>query len=192
MTCQQSCLWTPSLPPLPLVLAPALDIYWVPAAHYDLSEAFNKAKATSLPPHRPYDCAIDLLLGTSTPKGCLYSLSAPEREAMEEYIQNSLAAGIIRPSSSPAGAGFSFMVKKDRSLRPCIDYQGLNNITVKNSYPKLDLRNAYHLVRIQDGAEWKTAFNSPTGHYEYLVMPFGLTNAWQSFKRWSTTCCGTC
>ena len=85
---------------------------------------------------------------------------------MEEYIRSSLAAGIIRPSSLPAGAGFFFVGKKDKSLRPCIDYRGLNDITVKNRYPlpllssnfemlqgatvfsKLDLRNAYHLVRI--------------------------------------------
>ncbi|KAF7640898.1 hypothetical protein LDENG_00006770, partial [Lucifuga dentata] len=114
---------------------------------------------------------------------------------METYINDSLAAGIIRPSSSPAGAGFFFVEKKDRTLRPCIDYRGLNDITIKNRYPlpllssafellqgatifsKLDLRNAYHLVRICEGDEWKMAFNTPTGHYEYLVMPFGLTNA---------------
>ena len=85
------------------------------------------------------------------------------------------------------------MDKNDKSLWPCIDYRSLNDVTIKNGYPlplrslellqgasvftKLDLRNAYHLVRIREGDEWKTAFNTPRGHYEYLVMPFGLTNA---------------
>ncbi|KAI3351394.1 hypothetical protein L3Q82_020203 [Scortum barcoo] len=156
---------------------------------------FSKAKATSLPPHRPYDCPIDLLPGASLPTSRLYNLSRPEREAMEKYISESLAAGLIRPSSSPLGAGFFFVEKKDKTLRPCIDFRGLNDITIKNKYPlplidpafepfhqatifsKLDLRNAYHLVRIREGDEWKTAFNTPLGHFEYQVMPFGLTNA---------------
>lgn len=68
-------------------------------------------------------------------KGRLYSLLAPETGAMTEYIQSSLKAGLIRPSSSPARAGFFFFCKKDGSLHPCIDYRGLNNITVKNRYP---------------------------------------------------------
>ena len=113
---------------------------------------------------------------------------------MGTYITDSLNSGIICPSSSPLGAGF-FFVEKDKSLRPCIDFRGLNTITVKNKYPlplisstfeplkcttiftKLDLRNAYYLVRIKYGDEWKTAFNTPPGHFEYLVMPLGLTNA---------------
>ena len=113
---------------------------------------------------------------------------------MESYITESLAAGIICPRH-PWELDSFFTDKKDKSLRPCIDFRGLNNITIKNKYPlplissafeplqgatifsKLDLRNAYHLVRIREGDEWKTAFNTPLGHFEYLVMPFGLTNA---------------
>lgn len=79
----------------------------------------------------------------------------------------SLDSGIIRPSSSPLGAGFFFVAKKNKTLRACIDFRGLINITVKNKYPlplinsafeslyvatifsKLDLRNTYHLVCIE-------------------------------------------
>ena len=194
--CLSSCLKSALMP---ISLSPATeefpDLSKVPQEYMDLKPVFSKSHAVSLPPHRPYDCAIELLPGTSPPKGRLYSLSPSEREAMNRYISDSLAAGIIRPSSSPAGAGFFFVGKKDGSLRPCIDYRGLNDITIKNRYPlplmstafellqgaqfftKLDLRNAYHLVRIREGDEWKTAFNTPTGHYEYLVVPFGLTNA---------------
>lgn len=53
---------------------------------------------------------------------------------MEKYLQESLAAGIIRPSSSPLGAGFFFVSKKDKTLTPCIDFRGLNSITVKNKH----------------------------------------------------------
>ncbi|KAI2659925.1 Transposon Tf2-9 polyprotein [Labeo rohita] len=194
--CHESCLVSacPSVSES-VLQEKAADLCNVPAEYLDLKEVFSKSRAASLPPHRPYDCAIELLPGTSPPKGKLYSLSIPEREAMEKYISDSLAARFIRPSSSPAGAGFFFVGKKDGSLRPCIDYRGLNNITVKNTYPlplissaferlqgasiftKLDLRNAYHLVRIRRGDEWKTAFNTPRGHFEYLVMPFGLSNS---------------
>jgi hypothetical protein len=90
--------------------------------------------------------------------------------------------------------------KKDGGLRPCIDYRGLNKITVKYSYPllliasmteslhwarfftKLDLRSAYNLVRIRAGEEWKTAFSTHSGHYEYLVMLYGLMNAPSVFQ----------
>lgn len=109
---------------------------------------------------------------------------------MKEYIETSMKVEIIRPSSL---AGFFFLGKKDKSLRPCIDYSPLNDITIKNRYPlllmsfdqlqqakvftKLDLHNAYHLIRIREVDELKMGFNTPSGHYEYLVMPFGLTNA---------------
>ncbi|KAI7808332.1 Pol polyprotein [Triplophysa rosa] len=196
-SCHVSCLG-PASSPVSVFYAPQVqpaDLTGVPVEYHDLSMVFSKSRATSLPPHRSYDCAINLLPGTSPPKGRLYSLSGTEREAMDKYIQEALLAGLIRRSSSPAGAGFFFVQKKDGSLRPCIDYRGLNDITIKNRYPlplmssafellqgarvftKLDLRNAYHLVCIREGDEWKTAFNTPTGHFEYRVLPFGLTNA---------------
>ncbi len=191
-TCHLTCL-RPSAPSSEI--QESVDLSRVPSSYHQFKAVFSKSRGTSLPPHRPYDCAIELLPGSCPPRGRIFSLSSPERTAMDTYIKESLAAGIIRTSTSPAGAGFFFVGKKDGGLRPCIDYRGLNKITVRNRYPlplmatafellqgasiftKLDLRNAYHLVRIRQGDEWKTAFNTPTGHYEYLVMPFGLTNA---------------
>ncbi|KAJ8332896.1 hypothetical protein SKAU_G00417920 [Synaphobranchus kaupii] len=196
--CHQTCLRSApapagGAPTPPQDTKPSLEN--VPAPYHDLGIVFSKTQAQTLPPHRPYDCAIELLPGSTLPSSRLYNVSKPEREAMEKYIRDCLANGLIRPSSSPVGAGFFFVQKKDGSLRPCIDFRELNNITVKNKYPlplidsafhplhdatvftKLDLRNAYHLVRIREGDEWKTAFNTSLGHFEYLVMPFGLTNA---------------
>ncbi|KAI2659768.1 Transposon Tf2-6 polyprotein [Labeo rohita] len=174
----------------------------IPSCYDDLSEVFSKTKATQLPPHRPWDCAIDLLPNAMPPKSKVYPLSRTENQAMEEYIKEALSSGFIRPSTSPAAAGFFFVEKKDGGLRPCIDYRGLNNVTVKFRYPlplvpsaleqlreatiytKLDLRSAYNLIRIKEGDEWKTAFLTTRGHYEYLVMPYGLANSpavFQSF-----------
>lgn len=95
----------------------------------------------------------------------------------------------------PPRLDLAFLVgKKDGGLCPCIDFRALNKITIRNRDPlplmataikllqgasiftKLDLRNSYNLVIIKQVDEWKTFFNTPTGHYEYLVMPFGLNN----------------
>ncbi|KAK3528203.1 hypothetical protein QTP86_025112, partial [Hemibagrus guttatus] len=167
----------------------------IPHAYADFKEVFSEENAARLPSHQVWDCAIDLLPNTSPPRGRIYPLSLPEAKAMEDYIEAALAAGHIRPSTSPAAAEFFFVGKKDGGLWPCIDYRGLNAITVQYPYPlplvpavleqlrgaryftKLDLRSTYNLVRIRKGNEWKTAFHMTHGHYEYRVMPFGLTNA---------------
>ncbi len=122
-------------------------------------------------------------------------MSEKELKALREYIEENLAKGFIRPSESPAGYPILFVPKKDGSLRLCVDYRKLNDITIKNRYPlpniselqdrlsgarwftKIDLKGAYNLIRMKKGEEWKTAFRTRYGHFEYTVMPFGLTNA---------------
>ena len=110
------------------------------------------------------------------------------------YIKTNLANGFIRPSMSPTRAPILFDQKPDRSLRFCVDYWDLNNITIKNRYPlpligesfdrlgrakrftQLDLTNAYYWMRIQENDKWKTAFRTCYGHFKYQVMFFGLFN----------------
>ncbi|KAI2652427.1 Transposon Tf2-6 polyprotein [Labeo rohita] len=172
----------------------------IPAIYSDFEDVFCPKRASQLPPHRPWDCAIDLVPNASLPKGRIYPLSLPESKAMEEYIREALSQGYIRPSTSPAASSFFFVSKKDGGLRPCIDYRVLNHQTIKFRYPlplvpaalqqlrsariftKLDLRSAYNLIRIREGDERKTAFVTPTGHYEYRVMPYGLVNAPSVFQ----------
>ncbi|KAK3522835.1 hypothetical protein QTP86_004671 [Hemibagrus guttatus] len=167
----------------------------IPCEYNDLREVFIKERVTDLPAHHPWDCAIDLIPNTMPPKSHIYPLSILERRAMEEYIKEALSTGYIRPSTSPAAPGFFFVEKKDGKLRPCIDYRGLNTLTVRYPYllplvpaaleqlqgsvifTKLDLRSAYNLICIKEEDKWKTAFYTISGHFEYMVMAYGLTNA---------------
>ncbi|KAK3557809.1 hypothetical protein QTP86_002691 [Hemibagrus guttatus] len=104
------------------VVSPECKPVTIPSCYQDLPKVFSKAKATQLPPHRPWDCAIDLLPIAMPPKSKVYPLSRPATQAMEDYIEEALSSGFIRPSTSPAAAGFFFVEKKDGGLRPCIDY----------------------------------------------------------------------
>ncbi|KAI2664190.1 Transposon Tf2-9 polyprotein [Labeo rohita] len=150
----------------------------VPLEYQDLLEAFSRIKATQLPPHRPGDCAIDLIPGTTPPRGRIFPLSQAETAAMNTYIQEELVKGFIRPSTSPASAGFFFVKKKDGvSVRASII-----ELRKAKVFTKLDLRSAYNLIRIRAGDEWKTAFSTTSGHYEYTVMPFGLANSPSIFQ----------
>ncbi|KAL0150837.1 hypothetical protein M9458_053856 [Cirrhinus mrigala] len=185
--CYEQCLTNVPRPPVPVLLSSTQvespepeNPPEIPAEYMASQDVFSKQAATHLPPHRPWDCAIELLPGVKLPKGKVYPLSIPERQAMEEYIEEALRQGFIQPSTSPAASSF-FVGKKDEGLRPCIDYRQLNSQIVQQPYPlllvpaalvelcgawvftKLDLRSAYNLVRIREGDEWKTVFITPTG-----------------------------
>lgn len=84
--------------------AEVIDLSVVPEEYHDLKLIFSKQCACSLPHHRPYDRAIELLLGTLLPSHRLYNINPSEKAAMEKYISESLEAGLIRPSSSPLAA----------------------------------------------------------------------------------------
>lgn len=90
---------------------------------------------------------------------------------MENYISQSLASGLIAPLSFPFGAGF-FFVKKDGTLRLCVDYCGLNKITVRNKYHLPLLKASFAPLE-----KARIFLKTPIGRIEYWVMPFGLTNA---------------
>lgn len=162
---------------------------------------FTEDDLPDLPPRRPgVDMAIDLLPGAQAPWGPLYSLSRTEEEALLKYIKQALDKGLIRPSSSAAGAPVLFVKKADGSLRFCVDYRALNAVTKTNRtalplikdmlgrlkgakvFSKLDLKSAFNLLRIREGDEHLTAFRTKYGHYEYNVVPFGFKNAPGTFQ----------
>lgn len=144
--------------------------------------------------------AIDIEPGQKPPFRPLYNLSGRELEVLREYLDQALKNGWIQRSASEAGAPILFVPKKDGALRLCVDYRGLNAMTLKNRHPLplisetldrlgraacfsvLDLKDAYHRIPIKRGDKWKTAFRTRYGHFEYKVMPFGLTNAPATFQ----------
>ena len=167
------------------------DISLPPIDHYkDYANIFSEQKIHALPEHSKYDHKIELEPGTTPPFGPIYPLSKSELRVLRKYLDEMLASGKIVRSTSPATAPILFVPKPDGTLRLCIDYRGLNTITIKNRYPlplmnelwdrlgkaryftKLDLKNGFYLLRITKGDEWKTAFRCRYGLYEYTVMPF--------------------
>src|SRR6266581_7000914 len=107
----------------------------VPKEYHEFADMFSKSKAYMLAPHREHDLKIDLEEGTSPPLGTMYSLSPSELEALRAFLDEHLASGFIRPTTSSHVAPVLFICKKDGSLCLCIDFQGLNKITKKDRYP---------------------------------------------------------
>ena len=174
----------------------------LPKQYHEYLDVFSRKEADTLPPHRPYDHAIKLKEGQQPPSSTLYGMSRDEILELRRYLDENLAKGFIRASRSHAASPVLFVKKPGGGLRFCVDYRGLNALTVKNRYPlplisetlnrlsrakiftKLDIISAFNRLRIREGDEELTAFRTRFGLFEYLVMPFGLCNGPASFQHY--------
>jgi hypothetical protein len=155
----------------------------------EFEDVFPK-ELPGMPPERGVEFYIDLIPGTAPITKRPYRMAPTELAELKLQISELQQKWYICPSSSPWGAPVLFVTKKDGSMRMCIDYRSLNEVTIKNKYPlpriddlfdqlqgakyfsKIDLRSGYHQLRIKEADIQKTAFVTRYGQYEFTVMPF--------------------
>ncbi|XDG04636.1 hypothetical protein ABKA04_004251 [Annulohypoxylon sp. FPYF3050] len=172
----------------------------------------ERTKKTQIPEHNQWDHHIPIMEGKHPKLHQIYNMNEAKAKALAKSIRKDLERGYIEPSQSPAGYPVIMVPKKDSSgkqridkdgdpvFRRVHDYRQLNEITIKNGHPltlvsamksrisraqwftAIDLPDGYYLIRMAKGEEWKTAFRTIHGHYQYRVMPQGLTNAPASFQ----------
>jgi len=163
-------------------------------------KVFGKVESERMLTRKIWDHAIDLKETFKLRKGKIDPLSKNEREEVQNFVEDQLRKGYIRPSKSPQMSPVFFIGKKDGSKRIVMDYQSLNSQTVKNNYPlplitelidnmgnkkvftKMDLRWGFNNIRIKEEDEWKGVFTTYIGSFEPTVMFFGITNLPATFQ----------
>jgi hypothetical protein len=166
-----------------------------------LERCFDNDEGTAIPPHRPgRNHAIPLGKNEQGRERDvlwepLYGMSREELLILRKTLTDLLDKGWIRASSSAAGAPVLFVKKPGKRLRFCVNYRALNAIISQNRYPlsliretlkglakaryytKMNVRAAFHRLRIKKGDEWKTAFRTRFGLFKWVITPFGLAEA---------------
>jgi hypothetical protein len=155
----------------------------------------------SLPPMRSVSHHIDLIPGDIFPNKSAYRLMPQENEEVKKQVQELLDKGLFRECLSPCVVPMVLSQKKDGGWRMCTDSREIKKITIRYRFPlpqmddlmdclsgekkisKIDLKSEYHQIHMREGDEWKTAFKTNKGLYEWRVLSFGLTNASSTFMR---------
>jgi hypothetical protein len=151
-------------------------------------------------PERAIEFKIELQPSTTAIAKNLYQMTLVDLAELKVQLHDLLDKGYIRPSTSPWVCLVLFVSKKDKELRPCVDYRPLNTVTIKNKYSlpcidilfdqlagaqvfsKIDLHSSYHQIKIHAKDIPKMTFTTRYGLFEYLVISFGLTNELAHFK----------
>jgi hypothetical protein len=176
--------------------------------HLFCDTVFSDESAAKLPPHREgVDAQIHLKEGEKLWQCKLFDMPKDQLEVLKAYLDEQISKGFIQPSNAPVASPVFFVTDKASSsrgvsqLRLVVDYRILNSKIHLDEYPlplsreiidrlgrakvytKFDVRAGFNNIRIKEGHEWKTAFKTMFGLYEYRVMPMGLATAPSIFQR---------
>jgi len=150
--------------------------------------------------HQSWNHKIKLVDNKKLMKQFIYSLLTEKLNALQQYLKENMWKEFIKELQSSAEYSILFVLKLNKSLKLCVDYRALNNITIKNSYSlsliaelqnrlqsaqwftKFNILETFNWIWIKEEDEWKTVFCTRLEHYEYLIMRFNLINASVTFQ----------
>ena len=195
-----------------IIIQEELELYWqsknvnpatiLPSQYHNYLNIFFKKEADILPLYQAYNHAIHFKEGAQPPVSALYDMSCDEALELHQYLNENFSKGFIQVSCLQVATPVLFVKKPEGGLCFCVNYKGLNAITVKNCYPlsliseifnylscakifmKLNIISAFNRLWIKKEDEVFIAFCTCFNLFKYLIMLFGLCNRPASFQKY--------